>query len=300
MKFSDFSSRSLRAAAIAALLSLPLAAAHAAQFASDRITVRTEGSGADVVLIHGMRSSPRVWTEMIKAVPGYRYHLVQMAGYGGLPNTGNKEGDVAAPVAEEIARYIKTAGLQKPAIIGHSMGGTIGMMIAARHPDALSRLMVVDMMPFLGTMFGPPGSTSASLVPTADAVAARMRAATPEESAKHAETTIAGMINTESMRAGALEDSRRSDTDMAIRSFRELILTDLRPELANIKVPVSVLYVYPKGAPIPEDKIDDYYQHAYSNAKHATVKRITDSGHFIMWDQPERFQAEVRDFLKAD
>jgi pimeloyl-ACP methyl ester carboxylesterase len=36
------------------------------------------------------------------------------------------------------------------------MGGAIGLMLAARHPEALSRLMVVDILPFMGAMFGPP------------------------------------------------------------------------------------------------------------------------------------------------
>ena len=39
---------------------------------------------------------------------------------------------VAAPVAEDLARYIAEQHLDKPVVIGHSMGGTIGMMLAAR------------------------------------------------------------------------------------------------------------------------------------------------------------------------
>ena len=51
---------------------------------------------------------------------------------------------IAAPAAEEIARDIREQGLQKPAVVGHSMGGTIAMMLAARHPDSVGRLMVVS------------------------------------------------------------------------------------------------------------------------------------------------------------
>ncbi|MGH6608892.1 MAG: hypothetical protein ACRECQ_01405, partial [Burkholderiaceae bacterium] len=76
------------------------------QFASDRLTVTVEGSGPDVILIPGLTSHPRIWNSTVKAVPGYRYHLIHVAGFAGAVNKGNTSGAVAAPVAEEVARYI--------------------------------------------------------------------------------------------------------------------------------------------------------------------------------------------------
>jgi pimeloyl-ACP methyl ester carboxylesterase len=269
----------------------------AAPFASERITVRTEGSGPDVVLIPGLNSSPRVWAEMVRAVPGYRYHMVQVSGFAGQPKGGNSTGPVSAPVAEEVDRYIKEAGLKQPAVIGHSMGGTIGMMLAARHPADLSRLMVVDMVPFLGMFFGGPGTTASNVVPVADRIEAGMRAATPEDRSKRAVDTINGMINTEAMRAAGIEDSMRSDADVGGRAYRELIVTDLGPELPKIGVPVTVLYIQPKAVPIPAEQFDAVYKGVYAPVGKLTLKRIPDSAHFIMWDQPARFQAEVKEFL---
>jgi pimeloyl-ACP methyl ester carboxylesterase len=291
-----FSLKATGALAVVSLFGASLPA-FAAPFASDRITVRTEGSGPDVVLIPGLNSSPRVWAETVKAVPGYRYHLVQVSGFAGQPKGGNTEGPVAAPVAEEIDRYIKEAGLTRPAVIGHSMGGTMGMMLAARHPGDLSRLMVVDMVPFLGMFFGGPGATAATIGPVADRVEAGMRAATPEERSKRAVDTINSMVNTESMRAAGIDDSLRSDADVGTRAYRELIVTDLGPELPKIAVPVTVLYVQPKYVPIPAAQFDAVYKGAFAPVGKLTLKRIPDSAHFVMWDQPGRFQAEVREFL---
>jgi pimeloyl-ACP methyl ester carboxylesterase len=291
-----FSLKATGALAVVSLFGASLPA-FAAPFASDRITVRTEGSGPDVVLIPGLNSSPRVWAETVKAVPGYRYHLVQVSGFAGQPKGGNTEGPVAAPVAEEIDRYIKEAGLTRPALIGHSMGGTMGMMLAARHPGDLSRLMVVDMVPFLGMFFGGPGATAATIGPVADRVEAGMRAATPEERSKRAVDTINSMVNTESMRAAGIDDSLRSDADVGTRAYRELIVTDLGPELPKIAVPVTVLYVQPKYVPIPAAQFDAVYKGAFAPVGKLTLKRIPDSAHFVMWDQPGRFQAEVREFL---
>ena len=270
----------------------------AKDFSSARISVRTVGTGSDVILIPGLASSPRVWTEMVNAIPGHRYHLIQVSGFAGQAAGANIEGLVAAPVAEEIARYIAEQGLQKPSVLGHSLGGTIGLMLAARHPQAISSLMVVDMLPFLGALFGPPGTTAASIKPTADAILANMRNAEPAARQQTAQAALDGMIDTVAMRAGAIEDSVKSDADVNARAYHELIVTDLTPELSKIVVPVAVLYVLPKGIPFTEAQMDAYYLAAYAPLKGATLKRIPASAHFIMWDQAEPFQNDVKNFLK--
>src|SRR4051812_25197318 len=150
---------------ILALAMLPLlaifgGAAEAAPFHSDRISVETRGRGPDVVLIPGLSSSPKVWEGAVAAVSGYRYHLVRVAGFDGAPAGANASGPVVAPVAEEIARYIREAGLKHPALVGHSLGGSWALMVAARHPEFASRVMVVDMMPYLGALFAGPTATA--------------------------------------------------------------------------------------------------------------------------------------------
>ena len=282
---------------LAALAASAVVPAWAADFKSDRINVTAEGTGSDVILIPGLNSSPRVWREMIRAVPGHRYHLVQVSGFAGQAKGGNTEGPVAAPVAEEIARYIAASGLNKPAVIGHSMGGTIGLMLAARHPDLASRLMVVDMIPFLGALFGPPGTTPDSIKPMADSILVQMRAPDSPTRAARSAAMIDGMVNTVAMRPGALDDSLKSDPDVSARAYHELIVTDLAPELGKIKVPTTVLYVVPKGMGVTDEKMDAAYKAAYAPLKGVTLKRIPDSAHFIMWDQAEKFQADVKGFL---
>jgi pimeloyl-ACP methyl ester carboxylesterase len=281
----------------ALLACLPLSAL-ADSFVSERISVRTEGHGPDVILVPGLGSSPKVWAGVLAKVPGYRYHLVQVNGFAGVPMGGNKEGPVAAPVAEEIARYVTAQGLHKPAFIGHSMGGSIGIMLATRHPDALSKLMVVDMVPFLGALFGPPGTTAENIRPTADALMARKNAMDPDARKKSSEATVVGMINNTAMQPVGIEDSNRSDTSVTGRAFHELIVTDLRSELPKMAAPVTVLYVTPKGMPASDAQFDSVYKAAYAGAKEVTLKRVPDSAHFIMWDQPQRFEEEVKTFLK--
>lgn len=277
---------------------LPTAAA-AKDFTSDRIAVSVEGKGADVILIPGLSSSPRVWAEMTAALPGYRYHKVQVRGFGGLDKGGNTEGNVAAPVAEEISRYIAEHKLGKVAVIGHSMGGTMAMMLAARHPDQVGKLMVVDMLPFLGAMFGGPQATPETLKPIADQIMAGMRNSPQDAYAKQLEGTIASMVATESMRAPALDDAMKSDRDVSARAYGELVMTNLMPELGKITAPTTVLYVTPKGAPVTDAQMDGFYQASYAPIKGAKLVRVPASAHFIMWDNAPFFQAQVKAFLAA-
>ena len=131
----------------------------APDFTSERIGVTVMGSGPDVVLIPGLGSTPAVWAGTMAALPGYRYHLIHVAGFAGRPAGANAQGNYLAPVAEEIARYISEAHLGHPAVVGHSMGGSWAIMLAGRHPELVGKAMVVDMLPYLGIMLRSQGMT---------------------------------------------------------------------------------------------------------------------------------------------
>ncbi|MGZ8406840.1 MAG: alpha/beta fold hydrolase, partial [Caulobacteraceae bacterium] len=90
-----------------------------------------------------------------------------------------------------------------------------------------------------------------------------------------------------------------SDRGVSTRAMHELIATDLRPELANITAPTTVLYIWGPGYPVSAEQLDAYYAMTYANLKGVKLKRIPDAAHFIMLDQPARFQAEVKAFLTS-
>lgn len=278
---------------------------HHADFASDRLHVRVDGQGPDIILIPGLSSSPEIWQGTVDHLDGWRVHRIHVQGFAGAPAEGNAQTGatanlVAAPVAEEIARYIREQGLQKPAVVGHSMGGTIGMMLAARHPDLVGKLMVVDMVPFMGAMFGAPGASAESVTPVAEQIWAAQSGSPREAYVAQATTAINGMINTESRREEALEDMRESDQKVSAAAFRELIVTDLRPELSKITAPTEVLYVKFNDPRMTPELTDTIYRMSFANLPGAKLKRIDDSAHFIMFDQPQVFYGELDAFLSAE
>lgn len=276
-----------------------------AEFKSGRFHVAVDGPAqpiGDVILIPGLSSSPRIWQMLTDELKGrYRVHRIHVQGFGGAPVLDNATGPVAAPVAEDIARYIREQGLTKPAVIGHSMGGTIGMMLAARHPDSVGRLMVVDQIPTMGAMFlQPPGTppTRELLQQAADMVRERMLAAPEAAYNAQRDATVAMMVKTESQRATPLSDAQRSDRMASINSYHELVATDLRSELPRITAPTTVLYVafeYPGMTPEITDRI---YRGSYAPLPGVRLKRIDNAAHFLMLDQPAVFAAEVKTFLE--
>ena len=275
---------------------------HHADFESGRFHVRVDGPEhplGDVILIPGLSSSPEVFDALTEQLKGrYRVHRIHIQGFAGAPAEDNATGPVSAPVAEDIARYIAEQGLDKPAVIGHSMGGTIGMMLAARHPDSVGKLMVVDMIPFMGGMFGGPGATAESVAPIADQIYAGMSSGPEDAYRAQSAAAVTGMIATESARAGPLEDTANSDRQVSASAFRELIVTDLRPELAQVTAPTTVLYVKFNDPRMTPEITDGIYRASFATLPGATLKRIDDSAHFIMLDQPAVFAAEVNAFLE--
>lgn len=267
------------AAAAVALLPFPVCAA---EFASKRIAVAVRGSGPDVVLIPGLAASRTIWTRTAMAVPGYRYHFVQVAGFAGWPAAGNAQGAIVRPVADEIARYIREAGLVRPALVGHSMGGTLAMMVAARYPERVGKVMVVDMLPQPAGLFGASSEGLRGLADSLSGIAA----------APGGRALVSSLINVFGAPDGA---SSRSDPDVVARASHELALIDLGPELPRIRAPLTVIYASPD--PQARSATDRTYADAYREKHGARLVRIDNSGHMIMDDQPERFRAELRAFL---
>ncbi|WP_288988787.1 alpha/beta hydrolase [uncultured Sphingopyxis sp.] len=262
-----------------------------------RITVEVEGDGPDVVLIPGLSSPRAVWAptaERLKAT--HRLHLVEVRGFGGDAPGPNAEGPILEPMMREIADYIDDCivdqGRPAPAVIGHSLGGLTAMMIAARAPQEVGRLMVVDSLPFFGMLFGPT-ATVASVEPQAAAMQTMLAA---RDSAEADDRTLQMMSATDAGRAQVKAWTRAANAKVAAQLMYDDMTTDLRPELSAIAAPFTMLYPLDASA-MPEAMVDDLNKGAFTTAKTVKLKRIDGSRHFIMLDQPEAFADAVDEFL---
>lgn len=254
--------------------------AMAAPFASRRIAVTTRGAGRDVVLIAGLASGPGLWNGVIGGLPGYRWHLVHVRGFAGLVADANASGPVVQPVADEIARYIGAAGLVRPAIVGHSMGGTLAMLLGLK--GLAGRLMVVDMLPEGAAMVGGTASGMGFLA---------------DQLGDYFTGTKAGRAYLAEMLA-EMPGAQGSDPDVIANALRDLANVDLGPQLPRLAVPMEVVYAVGADA-AQANAITRTFRAAYARKRDIRLLPIGPSGHMVMADQPARFNAALSDFLKA-
>ena len=297
--------RTLFAAALLAATAAPALAqpatpsAAAATLPADaRFTVTVEGSGPDVILIPGLSSPRAVWDGARAALRGkYRLHLVEMKGFGGSAPGPNLDGRILDTTVDQLAAYAAANHLKAPAVVGHSMGGLIGLMLARKHPEAVGKLMVVDALPFIGEIFSP-NATVAMLEPQArmmrDMMAASFgKPANPAVTAQIAATNALKPASQAQVAAWVTT----ADPRITAAAMYEDMTTDLRPDMAKIATPVTLLYPWAEGR-VPKERADALYRGAYAPAKAVTYVPVADSGHFIMLDQPAAFDAALTAFLK--
>jgi pimeloyl-ACP methyl ester carboxylesterase len=291
----------LRLFAIVASLPLfaqVLAPAHAEPFQPTRCIVKVEGQGPDVIMIPGLASSAEVWRpEIDKLKARYRVHAIQVAGFAGAPPMANANGAILVPLAEEIAAYIRANRLERPALIGHSMGGLLGVILTDKNPDLVGKLMIVDSLPFYGMLFGPQATTE-NVAPQAAQMRDRVIAGTQAEFAASEPAIMARLVKSKGPEAqAALAAAQASDRTVVARAMYEVMTTDMRPRLPGIKTPVTVLYAFDASVGFPQAAVDGIYQAGYAQLPNKRLTRIDGAYHFLQIDQPEAFDREVQAFL---
>ncbi|MFZ3619137.1 alpha/beta fold hydrolase [Leclercia barmai] len=261
------------------------------------MSVQTQGSGTDVILIPGLASSHEIWTDLASGLQsGHRVHILELAGFASTPAISSRDGKVIAPVVDAIAEYIRTQHINAPAIVGHSLGGEIALMLGARYPDRVGRLMIVDALPFYSLMIDPE-ATSETASQRAIATREWILAQSPQEFEAFQKASIARLAKTEAVRPALVAAGLSSDRRTIADAVYELMVTDLRPELGRISAPIEVVYAYDALFGVPASGVDEMYRRAYTNARDIHFTRIDDSFHFIMLDQPKRFSSAVQSFL---
>ncbi len=262
------------------------------------ISIETRGSASNptIILIPGL-SSPSsvwdgVWPELAKT---HRVVLVQVNGFAGDDPGDNLKPGVLDGIVADLDSYIAKNKLQGAAVIGHSMGGLVGLMLAKAHPADLGKLMIVDSLPWFGMLFGPT-ATVAAVEPQAKAMRDQMAATYGKPDAASAERTAKTLALKPESQAAVAGWVMKADARVSAQAMYEDITTDLRGDLKDIATPITLLY--PSSAGLPAAMADPFYKGAYAAAPHVTYVRIDDSAHFIMLDQPEAFAKAVAAFAR--
>jgi pimeloyl-ACP methyl ester carboxylesterase len=277
------------------LLSLTLTSALLAQAP---FQVKVSGHGKPMILIPGLSSSGETWdTTVARYQDRFECHVLTVAGFAGVPRV---PGPVLERVREGLADYIRKNKLDKPVIVGHSLGGFVALDLAAKYPDLPGKLVIVDAYPFFAGIADPDETPQKAK----EMVAGMRQYYDSQDQDMYERMTKSGiatriMVTKDSdldrLIAWGLKSDRTAVTDV----MSELYTADLRDEVAKIKSRTLVLgaWIGYKG----------YTDHARTEAnlrrqyaKLAGVEiQITDTArHFIMWDDPEWMFGHLDRFLE--
>ncbi len=292
--------------ALAATASIPFilgpqpahaAVAPAGLIQMDHISVEVIGKGSPVILIPGLSSPRAVWDGVVpELAKSHAVYLVQVNGFGGDDPRANLQPGILDGVIADLHKLIADRKLEGAAVVGHSMGGLAGLMLARAHAGDVGKLMIVDSLPFVGEIF-VPGATVATLEPQAkmfrDQMAGLHGKPMPEPVLRGIAANNA--LKPESQ-AKVIGWTRVADMRVAGQAMYEDMTTDLRGDMGAIATPMTVVYPWSE-ARMAKPRADAFYRAQYAKAPHVSYTAVGDSGHFVMLDQPEAFTAALNAFL---
>ncbi|TIT35479.1 MAG: alpha/beta hydrolase [Mesorhizobium sp.] len=102
--------------------------------------VEIPGAGPPLLLIHGFTDTSRSFSLLAPHLAGRRLIMPDLRGHGA---TQAGDGCRVSDFAEDIAGLIRQLRLDRPVVVGHSLGGMVAIALAARHPDLIGGLVVL-------------------------------------------------------------------------------------------------------------------------------------------------------------
>jgi pimeloyl-ACP methyl ester carboxylesterase len=169
-------------------------------------------------------------------------------------------------------------------------------MLAQAYPEDVSKLLIVDTLPFYGLVFSP-SATVENVAPQAKVMADQILKMPADQFAATQPLFAARMVTVPDGVKAVAASSIVSDRTVFVNAMLEDLAIDLRPELSGIKTPMTLLYPY-ETAEGSASEVAALYTSAYAAKPSLQIIRIDNSRHFIMYDKPAAFDKAVQDFLK--
>lgn len=241
--------------------------------------VDVTGEGRAVIMIPGLGCGGNVWDDTVAHLSErYQTHVLTLSGFAGRPAI--KE-PLSAAVRRDLTRYIRSRRLKDPVIIGHSMGGFIAYWIASYHPELTGPVIIVDAGPALsGDM------------EEAKQLRSRWKTVSEDEFANLTKASYWSMSRVKPKRMGAMVDLvAASDQRAFADAIYELVTTDLTADVKHIKAPVLILAA--------DGMYKDRIRRQVETIPDHTMVVLPNTGHFMMYDDPDRYFSEIDRFLEA-
>ncbi len=248
----------------------------------------TYGRGKPVLLLHGWLGSWALWRDTIQVIGReYRTYSLDFWGFGESTATTGHLTFAVDNFIELVYQFMEQLGIRRAPLIGHSMGGTVSLGTAIRHPDRVVKVGVVG---------SPIDGSSLNLLLKASgyrAVARFFFIAPP--AVKLFLRGYAYFMANDGRRMSKMiaDDFSQVSVNSFFQSIGTLRQTDLRPLLTEVAIPTLGIYgqkdiiVHPNQHKVLAQGVPQARIHFFKNA-----------GHFVMLDEPALFHEAVLDFLR--
>jgi pimeloyl-ACP methyl ester carboxylesterase len=238
--------------------------------------------GVPVVFVHGLSDSARSFEPVLEHLPADMHALaLTLRGHGDAdrPRWGYGTGELAT----DVVAFLDALGLESAVVVGHSMGAHVAQCVAARFPD---RVLGVVLIGAFAPLPGHPlvAELDALIGPLVDPVAeAFVR--------EFQESTLARPVSA-AFFAAVVEESLKVPGRVWQEAWAGMRDIDLGPELSAISAPVRL--AWGDLDTIVDRAMQDTLLGAIPNA---TIQVYHGAGHAPHWEDPERFAADLVDFL---
>jgi pimeloyl-ACP methyl ester carboxylesterase len=259
---------------------------------------RDLGAGPPVVLLHGLGASAESWQYVAGPLSHhYRVLVPDLIGFG---YTDKPDIDYTLDAfVDFVLAFMESVGVSGASLVGHSLGGTIALRVAIRHPGSVERLVVAS----TGGLGEPPNRLLKLLrIPLLGELLLRPSPAKTRQALKlyfHDESYVTEELVDLNYRLisqpGAVRAYLSTIRNTLTASNSDSDLTTLVTEkLDQIEAPTLVLWG-------EEDRVlsPGNAQVAAQGIRNVEVHLIPEAGHNPMVEQSERFTQAVLDFLAS-
>lgn len=244
------------------------------------------GQGRPLVILHGLFGT---WENLGGSVKSLAQEWDVIApdlrNHGRSPHRSEHSYPL---MAQDILQLLDQLGLERVAILGHSMGGKVAMEFALRNPERVEKLIVVDIAP---VTYPAHHSDVFAGIRSIDLKQLQSRS--------QADQQLSQSVDSAGVRAFLLKNLYRDEGRFRWRAN----FAALEAEYANIaaapaegKFEKPTLFI--KGAD-SNYLLNEYQQAVTSRFSQVTLKIIKDAGHWPHAEKPEMFLRIVRSFLTS-
>jgi len=268
----------------------PLRAQRVAAFQVERT-----GHGRAMILIPGLLSSGEVWRGTVERFrTDHELHVLTLAGFAGAPPTPAEP--FLASTRDAIIQYIRDQRLDRPVLVGHSLGAFLALWIAATAPELVGPVVAVDGVPYLAAL-GDTTMTPARARAQAEGLRTIYAGLSSEALAAQTRLAMTQQVKDTVWHAVGARWGAASDAATAGRAVAEMLTTDIRREIARIESPVLLFMAGDGLSPEQRTTMRSRYAGQLAALPNARVVVAEHARHFVMLDDPAFFHTTMAAFL---